>query len=173
MARSLWLALSCSLYRQCSFPKSWSFLKKDFIIYFLVGKGGRKRGRETSMCGCLSHAPYRGPGPQPRHVPWLGIELTTLWLAGWHTIHWATPARARSFSLTQIWSFLRVIILTFVSAVVSGLHLSYSYSIYPCRSDTSSLKTSTHIWRSNLHCVWYIMWHNAKCWFMLLLKLHC
>ena len=21
------------------------------------------------MCGCLSHAPHQGPGPQPRHVP--------------------------------------------------------------------------------------------------------
>ena len=26
------------------------------------------------MCGCLSHTPYWGPGLQPRHVPWLGIE---------------------------------------------------------------------------------------------------
>ena len=26
-------------------------------------------GRETSMCGCLSCAPYWGPNPQPRHVP--------------------------------------------------------------------------------------------------------
>ena len=33
------------------------------------GKGGRKRGRETSMCGCLLCAPYWAPGPQPRHVP--------------------------------------------------------------------------------------------------------
>ena len=41
------------------------------------GKGGRKSGRETSMCGCLSRAPYWGPGPQPRHVPWLGFELIT------------------------------------------------------------------------------------------------
>ena len=24
-----------------------------------------------------------GPGPQPRHVPWLGIELATLWFAAW------------------------------------------------------------------------------------------
>ena len=31
------------------------------------------------MCGCLSCAPYGGPGPQPRHVPRLGIELVTLW----------------------------------------------------------------------------------------------
>ena len=30
------------------------------------------------MCGCLSHAPYWGPDPQPRHVPSLGIELVTL-----------------------------------------------------------------------------------------------
>ena len=51
---------------------------KDFI-YFREGRGGRKRGRETSMCGCLSHAPYWGPGRQPRHVPWLGIEPVTLW----------------------------------------------------------------------------------------------
>ena len=33
------------------------------------------------MCGCLSHGPYWGPGQQPRHVPWLGIEPATLWFA--------------------------------------------------------------------------------------------
>ena len=33
------------------------------FIYFREGKGGRKRGRETSVCGCLSQAPNRGPGP--------------------------------------------------------------------------------------------------------------
>ena len=52
------------------------------------------RGRETSMCGCLSHIPYWGPGPQPRHLPWLGIELATLWFTGRHLIHWVTPAKA-------------------------------------------------------------------------------
>ena len=45
------------------------FLKKDYLFIFKEGKGGRKRGRETSMCGCLSRTPYWGPGPQPRHVP--------------------------------------------------------------------------------------------------------
>ena len=40
------------------------------------------------MCGCLLHAPHWGPGPKPRHVPWLGIEPETLWFfAGWHSIH--------------------------------------------------------------------------------------
>ena len=44
--------------------------KKDFIYLSLErGKGRKKRGRETSVCGCLSHAPHWGPGPQPRHVP--------------------------------------------------------------------------------------------------------
>ena len=43
------------------------------------------------MWGCLLHTPYWGPGPPPRHVPWLGIEPVTLW--GWHSIHWATLAR--------------------------------------------------------------------------------
>ena len=46
------------------------------------------------MRHCLSHAPYWGPGPQPRPVPWLGIKLETLRFAGWHSIHWAAPARA-------------------------------------------------------------------------------
>ena len=47
------------------------------------------------MCGCLSHAPHWGSGLQFRHVPWLGIELVTLWFAGQNSIHWATPARAK------------------------------------------------------------------------------
>ena len=33
------------------------YFLKDFIyLFFREGKGGRKRGRETSMCGCLSCA---------------------------------------------------------------------------------------------------------------------
>ena len=75
------------------------FFKILFIYPLREGKGGRKKGRatsygrDTSIC-CLSHAPTWGPGPQPRNVPWLGIELVTLWFLGQHSIHWATPARA-------------------------------------------------------------------------------
>ena len=47
------------------------------------------------MRGCLSCAPYWGPGLQPRHVPWLGMEPETFWFAGRHTIHWATPGGAK------------------------------------------------------------------------------
>ena len=30
----------------------------------------------------MAHPPHLGPGLQPRHVPWLGIELATLWFTG-------------------------------------------------------------------------------------------
>ena len=52
------------------------------------------KGRETSICGCLLHAPLLGTWPTTRHVPWLGIESVTLWFTGWHSVHWTTPARA-------------------------------------------------------------------------------
>ena len=56
------------------------FLIRILFIYIQrEGKGGRKRGRDISMCGCFSLGPYWGPGPQPRHVPCLGIEQVVLW----------------------------------------------------------------------------------------------
>ena len=41
------------------------------LYFFIVreGKGGRKRGRETSMCGCLSRTPYWGPAHNPGMCP--------------------------------------------------------------------------------------------------------
>ena len=43
-----------------------------YLFTFGEGKGTRKRGRETSMCGCLSHAPHRGYSLQPKHAPKTG-----------------------------------------------------------------------------------------------------
>ena len=43
-----------------------------FYVFLERGKGGRNRGRETSMWErytCFSHAPNWGPGLQPRHAP--------------------------------------------------------------------------------------------------------
>ena len=58
------------------------FLFRILYVYFeRAGKGGRKRGRETSLCVCLSHVPSWGPGLQPRHVPWLEIKPATLCFA--------------------------------------------------------------------------------------------
>ena len=93
-------AWGCECVSLCVYVRftCWFRLLLNFVKRFLFNsreaKGGRKKGRKTSMCGSLSHAPSWGPGLQPRHVPWLGIELATLWFAGQHSIHWATPARA-------------------------------------------------------------------------------
>ena len=108
------------------------FFKKDFIYLFLErGERGRKRWRETSLCGYLSHAPYWGPWPQPRHVPWLGIESVTLWFAGRHSINWATPAR-----IYHIISRVHIINMTYDccwpgSPVCSNVCLLLSYSFLP------------------------------------------
>ena len=61
------------------------------FIFYREGNGERERGAETLM-GCLSYAPSWGPGPQPKHVPRLGIELTTFQFTGCCSIHYATPA---------------------------------------------------------------------------------
>ena len=69
------------------------FLKR---FYLLIFRGeGRERGRETSMCCCLSCTPHWGPGPQPSHVPWLGIKQVTPWFSVWHSVHWATSTREK------------------------------------------------------------------------------
>ena len=76
------------------FLKFCCFLKKDCIYWFLENRKGKERRRETSMCGCLSSIPYWGPGPQPRHMPWLGIKPVTLWFTVRYSVHWAIAIRA-------------------------------------------------------------------------------
>ena len=44
------------------------FLFKRFYLLVFREKG-MERGRETSVCGCLSHIPHWGHSPQPRRVP--------------------------------------------------------------------------------------------------------
>ena len=81
------------------FSLHFIYLKSLFIYFREKGREGEREGkkhqcaRETSI-GCLSHTPSQGPGPQPRHVPWPGIEPATFWFPGWHPAHWATPGRA-------------------------------------------------------------------------------
>ena len=92
------------------------FNYRFLVMYFREGKGGRKRGRETSMYDCLSCAPCWGPGLQPRHVPWPGIEPVTLWFAGQHSILWATPAWAH----ISIFRLVPKNCLEFLFSIVSG-----------------------------------------------------
>ena len=73
-----------------------------FKKYLFLERGeGKEKERERNTVVwerniyqvSLAH-PKRGPGLQPRHVLWPGIELATSQFAGCHSIHWATPARA-------------------------------------------------------------------------------
>ena len=67
-------------------------------IYLVLERGeGKVRGRETLMYGYVSYISSWGPGPQPRHVPWLGFESMTFQFIGWHSTHWAMPFRADLF----------------------------------------------------------------------------
>ena len=56
----------------------------DFIYLFLERGGGKEKEweRNINVWLPLAHPHCGGPGPQPRHVPQLGIELATLWFAG-------------------------------------------------------------------------------------------
>ena len=79
------------------------FSFKILFIYFLDRVEGKEKEKERNiMGGCLSRAPYWGPGPQPRRAPRLGIELGTLRFPGRHSIHGATPARA-DFYKCSVW----------------------------------------------------------------------
>ena len=108
------------------------FLKILFI--FRERKRGRKRGRETSVCGCLLRPHYWGPGPQPRHVPWLGIQPVILWFTGPRSIHWATPARAGiNIFFFGIWHCTRIVLGT------QKLHCLQPSSSSPGEEDSTSL----------------------------------
>ena len=84
-------------------PDKFFFLR---FYLFTFREKGRNREREKIInvweinwsVASLSHVPNGGPGPQLKHVPWLGIKRATFWFAGWHSIHWSTPARARQIS---------------------------------------------------------------------------
>ena len=92
-----WLTsvLSCCLlkYWNTSTPFIYYFLKFIYLFIYLDRGAGRERERNINVWLPLPH-PHWGRGPQPRHVPWPGVKPVTLWFAGWHSIHWATPARA-------------------------------------------------------------------------------
>ena len=83
------------------------FFLRFLFIYFKQRKRDGEREEEKYKCVVASRtSPYGRPGLQPSHVPWLGIELATLWFAGRYSIHWATLARAKAvFKKTMATSF--------------------------------------------------------------------
>ena len=106
-------------------------LRFYLFIFREQGKERRKRGKEISMCGCFLCALYWGPGPLPRHMLWLGIELATLWLIGPCSIHWATPARAPSFLLhiKNVSEFAMHSDILIQASLMWHLSLSFSLSL--------------------------------------------
>ena len=80
-------------------PYSFFFLR-FYSFVCRERKGGRKRGRETSMCGCTSMPPTGDLASNPGMCTRLGIEPAIFWFTGRHSIHWATPARADGYSLS-------------------------------------------------------------------------
>ena len=77
------------------------FKKNDFIYLFLDGGESREKERERNINWLpLAPAPIEGPAPQPRHVPWLGMEPVTFRFAGWCLTNWATPPIRVIFTCT-------------------------------------------------------------------------
>ena len=71
------------------------------------------------------------PGLQPRHVPWLGIELVNLWFASQCSIHWVTPVRAKYIMLPLLFIKLALFIFYISFCTLDGLNYSFScYYLY-------------------------------------------
>ena len=78
---------------QCCQQNSVKFFNFFKFYLFLERWERKEKKRNINVWLPLIH-PYWGRVLQPKHVPWLGIELVTLWFTGQHLIHRATPARA-------------------------------------------------------------------------------
>ena len=116
-------------------PVLYCCFLKDFIYLFLERGEGRERERETSMCGCLLFTPCWGPGRQPRHVPWMGIQPAMLWLASPRLTLWATPARTPLLLSSTVWMHFKKehtfnVYLVFWSIIKHELELTFHLSTW-------------------------------------------
>ena len=86
-----------TLFLMLYFTSPWLFFffpQRFCLFIFREREREREREAEKHQCVLDSWVPNWGSGLQPRHVPWLGIELATLLFTDRRSIHWATPARA-------------------------------------------------------------------------------
>ena len=95
-----------------SFLFFFFFLRFLFIYFKQRRREGEKEGEKHQCVVASCTSPCGGPGLQPSHVPWLGIELATLWFAGRYSIHWATLAREGTPFLVQLYTRGTIVALT-------------------------------------------------------------
>ena len=73
-----------------------SFFRVLFI--YLKGKGGRKRGRETSVCGCLSHGPFGDLACNPGMCPaWESNQQPFSSRAALNPLSYTSQSKSHSF----------------------------------------------------------------------------
>ena len=112
--------------------------------------------------------PHQGPGAQPKHVPWLGIEPVTLWFTGWLSIHWATPARAHcGIPLNCIFSqyFFLYCIFPMQVLICFIYFLRFSISTFPSFNALNyyyKLLTLFFKLFCREHCISYLFWCYHK-----------
>ena len=139
----------------------YSFQKSAFFLILIQGhtdfrKGGKKGEKywcekETSI-DFLSYVPRLGLNPQPRHVPWLGIQPMTFWSAGPHSNQLRHTGRAQKstfyvfHSLFQLVPFLTLFWYTFPNFMRYIYHtwlwtfLFLVFLLYICKAYKFSLR---------------------------------
>ena len=123
---------------------------QDFILIFLKilfyvfreGKGERKRGKH--QCMVVSHMPLTGDLACNLGM-WPDWELNQqLWFTGWCSIHWATPARAKSRILKKYCLYQKH--LNPHESCVYIVFMIYKYLLDPCTVLCSVLSTVGLSW---------------------------
>ena len=101
--------------------------------------------------------PNWGPGLQPRHRPWLGIEPVTLWFTGRHSIHWATSGMYTVKNLIylfnifiNIYMLVPIIYMYNVYTYIYNLHVSHKY-IYKYTHTKFYFHLSWILWNFHLN----------------------
>ena len=72
------------------------------LLFFLQRGQERGKGRETSMCGCLSRTPALGTWPATQAHALTGNQTSNPLVRRPALIHWATPAREQPLFLKSV-----------------------------------------------------------------------
>ena len=106
----------------------WVFKKRWFVYLFISRERGKEgeRGTETSI-SCLSHILNWGPGPQPSHVLWPGIEPAIFQSAGWCSNRWGTPVRVNNVGL--VFSCTSVVLIPYIFWILTH-YLMHTLQIF-------------------------------------------